>query len=109
MRWQPTDKILFPKPVMCLSNMGEVENWTVYENQTRGDCLIVRDYGASSVQMGVTADQQVGYLGVFSKDDIGLQNGTKSEVFVSIGVISMVVLPPAPTASSRADILAATS
>jgi hypothetical protein len=37
------------------------------------------------VQMGVTADQQVGYLGVFSKADIGLQNGTKSEVFVSIG------------------------
>ncbi|MGO7207739.1 hypothetical protein ACCT30_42815, partial [Rhizobium ruizarguesonis] len=74
-----------PKASDVLVKYGEVENWTVYTNQTRGDCLIVRDYGASSVQMGVTADQQVGYLGVFSKADIGLQNGTKSEVFVSIG------------------------
>jgi hypothetical protein len=74
-----------PKASDVLVKYGEVEGWTVFTNQTRGDCLIVRDYGSGSVQMGVTANQEVGYLGVFSKEDIGLKNGTKSEVFVSIG------------------------
>ncbi|KQV36251.1 hypothetical protein [Rhizobium sp. Root1204] len=67
-----------------LVKYGEVEGWTVYANQTRGDCLIVRDFGLGSVQMGVTANEEVGYLGVFTKADLGLQNATKSEVFVSI-------------------------
>lgn len=74
-----------PKATDVLVKYGEVEGWTVYANQTRGDCLIVRDYGLGSVQMGVTANQEVGYLGVFTKADIGLQDGTKSEVFVSLG------------------------
>jgi hypothetical protein len=35
--------------------------------------------------MGVTEkNREVGYLGVFTKTDIGLQNGTKSQIFVSI-------------------------
>ena len=62
----------------------DIEGWTIYANKTRGDCLIVRSDGPSSVQMGVTANQEVGYLGVFTKEDIGLQNGTQSKVFISI-------------------------
>jgi len=73
-----------PKASDVLVKYGEVEGWTVYTNQTRGDCLLVRSYDLGSVQMGVTADQQVGYLGVFTKADIGLKNGAKSEIFVSI-------------------------
>ena len=44
----------------------------------------MRSFGPSSVQMGVTANQDVGYLGVFTKEDIGLQNGTQLEFFISI-------------------------
>ena len=74
-----------PKASDVLVRYGDdVEGWTIYTNQTRGDCLIVRSDGPSSVQMGVTANQEVGYLGVFTKEDIGLQNGNKSEIFVSI-------------------------
>jgi hypothetical protein len=65
----------------------DVEGWTVYKNQTRGDCLIVHEYGpdaVGAVQMGVTANKEVGYLGVFTKADIGLQSGTQSQIFVSI-------------------------
>jgi len=66
----------------------DVEGWTVYKNQTRGDCLIVRDSlgpdEAGAVQMGVTANQEVGYLGVFTKKDIGIKPGTQSQIFVSI-------------------------
>jgi hypothetical protein len=74
-----------PKASDVLVRYGDdIEGWTVYTNQTRGDCLIVRSDGPSSVQMGVTADQQVGYLGVFTKQDIGLKNGNTSDIFVSI-------------------------
>lgn len=73
-----------PKASDVLVKYGEVQGWTVYANKTRGDCLIVRSFGPGSVQMGVTADQTVGYLGVFTKLDIGLKTGTKSEIFVDI-------------------------
>jgi hypothetical protein len=77
-----------PKVSDVLVRYGDdVEGWTVYANQTRGDCLIVRDFGpdaTGAVQMGVTANQEVGYLGVFTKADIGIQPGTQSQIFVSI-------------------------
>lgn len=74
-----------PKASDVLVRYGDdVEGWTVYANKTRGDCLIVRTDGPSAVQMGVTANQQVGYLGVFTKADIGLKNGTNSAIFVSL-------------------------
>ncbi|CCV14358.1 conserved exported hypothetical protein [Mesorhizobium sp. STM 4661] len=74
-----------PKASDVLVRYGEdIEGWTVYANQTRGDCLIVRQDGPSAVQMGVTANQEVGYLGVFTKVDIGLQNGNQSQIFVSM-------------------------
>ena len=50
-----------PKASDVLVRYGDdVEGWTVYANQTRGDCLIVRQDGPSSVQMGVTADRTSG-------------------------------------------------
>jgi hypothetical protein len=74
-----------PKATDVLVKYADVGDWTVYTNQTRGDCLIVREIGTGAVQMGVTANKEVGYLGVFTKEDIGLKNDTKSEIFVSIG------------------------
>ena len=63
----------------------DIEGWTVYANKTRGDCLIVSSFGPGSVQMGVEpADHAIGYLGVFTTLDIGIQNGAK-EIFVEIG------------------------
>lgn len=67
-----------------LVKYGEVEDWTVYANESRGDCLIVRTFGQGAVQMGVAADQALGYLGIFTKEDIGIMDGSKSEIFVSI-------------------------
>ncbi|TIT18260.1 MAG: hypothetical protein E5W70_29820 [Mesorhizobium sp.] len=74
-----------PKASDVLVRYGDdIEGWTVYANKTRGDCLIVRQDGPSAVQMGVTANQEVGYLGVFTKINIGLQNGNQSQIFVSM-------------------------
>lgn len=73
-----------PKASDTLVRYGEdIEGWTVYANKTRGDCLIVSSFGPGSVQMGVAADHAVGYLGVFTQIDIGIQNGVK-EIFVDI-------------------------
>jgi hypothetical protein len=72
-----------PKASDTLVKYGEVEGWTVYANKTRGDCLIVNSFGPGAVQMGVAADRSVGYLGVFTKLDIGVKNGVK-EIFVDI-------------------------
>jgi hypothetical protein len=73
-----------PKASDTLVQFGQdIEGWTVYANKTRGDCLIVRSFGPGSVQMGVAADHSVGYLGVFTQVDIGIQNGIK-EIFVDI-------------------------
>lgn len=73
-----------PKASDKLVRFGkDIEGWTVYANKTRGDCLIVSSVGQGAVQMGVTADQSIGYLGVFTKLDIGVQNGVK-EIFVDI-------------------------
>jgi hypothetical protein len=81
------DQNPLPKSTDELVRFGkDIEGWTIYANKTRGDCLIVRQDGPSAVQMGVTPnDQEVGYLGVFTKLDIGLKNGTKSEIYVAIG------------------------
>src|SRR6476619_2891516 len=75
-----------PKASDVLVRYGDdIEGWTVYANQTRGDCLIVRQDGPSAVQMGVTANnEEIGYLGVFTTLDIGLKNGNTSDIFVSI-------------------------
>ena len=63
---------------------ADIEGWTVYANKTRRDCLIVSSFGPGSVQMGVDADEALGYLGVFTQADIGIKNGA-SEIFVDIG------------------------
>ena len=69
-----------------LVKFGDVGDWTVYENTTRGDCLIVTEDGNGAVQMGVTAENKgLGYLGVFTKQDIGLGKKKNSKIFVSIG------------------------
>ena len=78
-----------PKATDVLERYGkDIEGWTIYANKTRGDCLIVHDYGqdaAGAVQMGVTPnDQEVGYLGVFTKADIGIQSGNQTPIYVSM-------------------------
>lgn len=74
-----------PKSTDNLVKYGEVEGWTVYDNETRNHCLIVSSDENGAVQMGVTQDNdEVGYLGVFSKKDIGVKDNAQSEIFVSI-------------------------
>ena len=53
-------------------------------DETRGLCLIERmDENQNVVQMGLTKDHEMGYLGVFTKNDIGLK-GKKEEIILSL-------------------------
>lgn len=64
---------------------GEVEGWNIYVDNERKTCLIEKiDDAENVVQMGLTADKQYGYLGVFSKGDTGVKKGKKSEIFIDI-------------------------
>jgi hypothetical protein len=73
-----------PKDNENIVKYGKVEGWTTYANNTRRNCYIARVDGPNAVQMGVTSNREVGYVGVFTKNDIGIKNKSKSEIFISI-------------------------
>lgn len=73
-----------PKANEDIAKFGEVEGWEVFSNKTRKNCYVARVFGSGAVQMGVTSDPTIGYLGVFTKEDIGIRNDRESEIFVSI-------------------------
>lgn len=63
---------------------GDVEGWTVYIDVERKSCLIERmDEQANVVQMGLTSDHKLGYLGVFSKT-ADLSSGRKEKIIVDL-------------------------
>lgn len=62
-----------------------VAGWNIYQNDTRKSCMIEgMDENKNVVQMGLTADRNVGYLGVFTQEDIDIGAG-KHEITVLIG------------------------
>lgn len=65
---------------------GEVDGWKVYIDDTKKSCLIERmDEAGTVVQMGLTEDRGVGYLGVFTTAETGIKAGDKDNVIVLIG------------------------
>ena len=65
---------------------GEVEGWTVYIDQAKKSCLIETVDGSENVvQMGLTQDRGVGYLGVFTKGETNIKKGETGTVAILIG------------------------
>lgn len=66
------------------TKFGETEGWTVFVDVERKSCLIERmDAESNVVQMGLTSDHKLGYLGVFSKTaDLG--SAGKEDIFVDL-------------------------
>ncbi|WP_246227590.1 hypothetical protein [Roseobacter ponti] len=65
---------------------GEVEGWKVFIDQEKKSCLIEAVDGAENVvQMGLTEDRGVGYLGVFTKGETSLKSGEEEAVAILIG------------------------
>ncbi len=65
---------------------GEVEGWKVFIDQDKKTCLIETiDDAENVVQMGLTEDRGVGYVGVFTKAKTNIKRGEKEAVAILIG------------------------
>ena len=64
---------------------GEAEGWNVYIDSEKQSCLIERiDEAENVVQMGLTTDRGVAYVGVFVKGATGIQDGEKEAIAIDI-------------------------
>lgn len=68
---------ILPSADDVFTKWGEAEGYTIYADQTKGSCLAERIDDVNNVlQMGLSADREFGYLGVFTQNPIGtLKNG----------------------------------
>lgn len=65
------DDGVLPKDNAEFVKWGEESGWDIFVDKSRNACLIERvDDNENVVQMGLTADKEFGYIGVFTKADI---------------------------------------
>lgn len=65
---------------------GEVEGWKVFIDQGKKSCLIEKvDALENVVQMGLTKDRGIGYLGVFTKAKTDIKAGRTAEIAIMVG------------------------
>lgn len=65
---------------------GQVEGWKVYADAEKGSCLIEAvDDAENVVQMGLTEDRAVGYVGIFTKAKTDLKRDRKDPVAIMLG------------------------
>ena len=75
---------VLPSSDSVFTKWGETEGWTIYQDKTRQSCLAERvDDVGNVLQMGLTADHALGYIGVFTQADIGLSGG-KEKLLIAI-------------------------
>jgi len=59
------------------------KKWTILRNNTRGHCFGTKSDASGVLQMGVTADETMGYVGVFVKADV--PEGETNNVRILLG------------------------
>ncbi|WP_146344032.1 hypothetical protein [Falsiphaeobacter marinintestinus] len=68
------------------SNYGNVEGWNVFIDHEKKSCLIEKkDDFDNVVQMGLTTDRSIAYIGVFTKAKTGIKRGEKEAVAILLG------------------------
>lgn len=64
----------------------EVEDWKIFVDQERKSCLIEKQFDSGEVvQMGLTQDRGVGYVGVFTDEETDIKQGEKQLVAIALG------------------------
>ena len=72
-----SDQDVLPTGKDSIEVYRNAAGWTVFKNHTRQSCFFSRSgKGKSIIQMGVTKNQEFGYVGAFVKD-AGLESGAK--------------------------------
>lgn len=65
---------------------GEVEGWKVFVDVEKKSCLIEKIDGVGNVvQMGLTEDRGVGYVGIFTLAETDIKKDDKEAVAIGIG------------------------
>ena len=65
---------------------GEVEEWRVYADVDKKSCLIEKQFPSGDiVQMGLTENRAVGYVGVFTDEETDIKQGDTSAVAILMG------------------------
>ncbi len=65
---------------------GEAEGWNVFVDHEKQSCLIEKkDDLDNVVQMGLTEDHSVAYVGVFTTADTKIKRGAKEAVAILLG------------------------
>lgn len=68
------------------THFGSVEGWNVFLDHEKNSCMIeTKDDFDNVIQMGLTADRSVGYIGVFTKAETNIKKGQKEAVAVLLG------------------------
>ena len=79
------DQDVLPVNTDEIAQYRNVGDWGVHENLTRGSCFISRaDDAGHLVQIGLTRDNDYGYIGIFQKG-IELEEGTNAVAIVVNG------------------------
>lgn len=67
------------------SEVAKEGPWTIYADANRKSCLIEGTDGAGTVvQMGLTSDKTLGYVGVFTRADVGLKDGADTPITIVV-------------------------
>ncbi|GAB5436388.1 hypothetical protein [Falsiruegeria mediterranea] len=65
---------------------GAVEGWNIYADTEKKSCMIEsKDDFGNVVQMGLTADRGVAYIGVFTQAETNIKKGDKEAVAIVLG------------------------
>ena len=65
---------------------GAIEGWNVYVDTEKKSCMVETKDGLDNViQMGLTDDRGIGYIGLFTKAETDIKRGDKSAVALLIG------------------------
>lgn len=68
------------------THFGSVEGWNVFQDHEKKSCMIeAKDDFGNVVQMGLTKDRSVGYIGVFTQAETNIKKGQKEAIAVLLG------------------------
>ena len=64
----------------------EVEGWNIFKDNEKLSCFIEQsDELGYVVQMGLTQQRDIGYVGIFTNRDINIKKGEEKEIGIIIG------------------------
>jgi len=67
------------------SQYGEAEGWIVFVDNEKNSCLVEKsDDLGNVVQMGLTKDRAIGYVGVFTTAETDIKRGDAQAVLISL-------------------------